>query len=179
MEFEHEFIVADHITAEAILGLDILEGNKCVVDLCNKQMSIQDKVIPLQSSPANTVAKCIEVTVMETINVPANSEMEIIAHVDSTDYGTWLVEGTDCPILVARAVVTPHQGVVPVRIINTERTLVTLYRNMKIGIAEPISDVSICKAADGNEPNDSPHRPPEGKAEVTLSHPLPDDITEE
>ena len=58
MEFEHEFIVADHITAEAIIGLDILEGNKCVVDLCNKQVSIQDKVIPLQSSPANTVAKC-------------------------------------------------------------------------------------------------------------------------
>ena len=47
MEFEHEFVLVDHITAEAILGLDFLEGNKCVVDLCNKQVSIQDKVIPL------------------------------------------------------------------------------------------------------------------------------------
>ena len=33
MEFEHEFIIADHITAEVILGLDFLEANKCVLDL--------------------------------------------------------------------------------------------------------------------------------------------------
>ena len=35
MAFEHEFTIADHITAEAIylLGLDFLEANKCVLDL--------------------------------------------------------------------------------------------------------------------------------------------------
>ena len=29
----HQFIVADHITAEAILGMDFLEKNECILDL--------------------------------------------------------------------------------------------------------------------------------------------------
>ena len=44
MVFEHEFIIADHITAEAILGLDFLEANKCVLDLSKEQLSIRNKV---------------------------------------------------------------------------------------------------------------------------------------
>ena len=37
MEFNHKFVVADHTTAEVILGLDYLEANKCVLDLSNKK----------------------------------------------------------------------------------------------------------------------------------------------
>ena len=40
MEFKHEFVIADHITAEAILGLDFLEANKCVLDLSKQEMTI-------------------------------------------------------------------------------------------------------------------------------------------
>ena len=67
MEFEHEFIIADHITAEAILGLDFLESNKCVLDLSKEKLSIQNEVVSLQPSPANVVVNHVNITVKDTI----------------------------------------------------------------------------------------------------------------
>ena len=48
MEFEHEFIIADHSTAKVILGLDYLEANKFVLDLSKEKLSIRNKVVSLQ-----------------------------------------------------------------------------------------------------------------------------------
>ena len=175
MEFKHEFVIADHITAEAILGLDFLEANKCVLDLSKQEMTIRDKVLELQPSPANAIVQqqCATVTVMNTIVVPPSSEMEVMAHVNTQGNGAWLLESIECPVLVARALVTPKLGTVPVRIINTEQIPVTLYKNMKLATAEPINDVSICEATNGNSSQQSPSE----ESQITLSHPLPDDIT--
>ena len=176
MVFEHEFIIADHITAEAILGLDFLEANKCVLDFSKEQLSIWNKVVSLQPHPANAVVNCVSITVKDTISVPASSEMEIMAHIDSAEErGTWLLEGVECPVLVARALVAPQRQAVPVRIINTDLTPVTLYKNIKIATAEPINDLSICAAASGN---DTQQRQGEPTTQITLSHTLPNDITQ-
>ena len=148
MEFEHKFIIADHITTEAILGLDFLEANKCVLDLSKETLSIQNKVVTLQPSPVNIVVNHVNITVKDTISVLASSEKEIVAHIDSTEeHGTWLLEGVECPVLVARASVAPQRQAVPVRIMNTDLIPVTLYKNMKTAKAEPINDLSICAAA--------------------------------
>ena len=80
-----------------------------------------------------------------------------------------------CHVLVARALVTPKLGTVPVRIINTEQIPVTLYKNMKLATAEPINDVSICEATDGHSSQQSPRK----ENHITLSHPLPETITME
>ena len=102
IKFKHEFVIADHITTEAILGLDFLESNKCVLDLANEKMYIQNKLVPLQPLQTYNESQCLKVT------VPPCSEMELMAHVDTTQQGTWLVEGTNSPVLVARAIVVPH-----------------------------------------------------------------------
>ena len=71
-----------------------------------------------------------------------------MAHIDSAEeHGTWLLEGVECPVLVARALVAPQRQAVPVRIINTDLIPVILYKNMKIATAELINDQSICAAA--------------------------------
>ena len=50
----------------------------------------------------------VSITVKGTINVPACSEMEIMAHIDSAEERvTWLLECVKCPVLVARALVPP------------------------------------------------------------------------
>ena len=46
---------------------------------------------------------------------------------------------------------------------------------MKIATAEPINDLSICAAASGN---DTQPRQGEPKTQITLSHTLPNDITQ-
>ena len=104
MEFNHEFVVADHITAEAIFGLDFLEANKCVLDLSKQEMTIRNEVLELKPSPANAIVQqqCATVTVMNTIVVPPSSEMEVMAHVNTQGNGpdylrvlnvlSWLLE---------------------------------------------------------------------------------------
>ena len=100
MEFNHEFVVADHITAEAILGLDFLEANKCVLDLSKQEMTIKNEVLELKPSPANAIVQqqCATVTVMNTIVVPPSSEMEFMAHMNTQGNGTWLLESIKCSI---------------------------------------------------------------------------------
>ena len=41
-------MIADNITAEAILGPDFLKANKCLLDLTNEKMYIQDTLVPMQ-----------------------------------------------------------------------------------------------------------------------------------
>ena len=149
IKFKHEFVIADHITTEAILGLDFLESNKCVLDLANEKMYIQNKLVPLQLLQTYNESQCLKVTVEETVTMPPCSEMELMVHVDTMQQGTWLVEGTDSPVLVARAIVVPHQCNMVVRVVNTELTPVKLHKNMKIANAEPVEEHSICEISNG------------------------------
>ena len=114
-----------------------------------KKMCIQNKLVPLQPLQAYNASKCLKVTVVETVTIPPCSEMELMAHVDTMQQGTWLVEGTDSPVLVARATVVPRQCIVVVRVVNMELTPVKLYKNMKIANDEPVEDHSICEISNG------------------------------
>ena len=171
-KFQHEFVIADHITAEAILGIDFLEDNKCVLDLANEKMYIQDMLVPLKPLQSYSASKSVKVTVVETVTVPPCSEMELMAHFDAPEHGTWLIEGTDCPVLVARAIVAPDQCNVVVRVVNTELMPVKLYKSMKIANAEPIEDHTICEVSEKK----SQQTQVKGPSEISLANPLPDDI---
>ena len=64
----------------------------------------------------------------------------------SSGSGTWLVEGNryvHSGILATRAVVTPNNNTIPVRIANASVVPMTLFKGMKIAMAESIEDVNI------------------------------------
>ena len=49
LTFKQQFVIADGISAEAILGMDFLEANKCVLDICKGELVTKDKgMIPIQ-----------------------------------------------------------------------------------------------------------------------------------
>ena len=56
---------------------------------------------------------------------------------------TWILEGVQSPVLVARAVVTPQTKLVPLRLINTDLAPVTLYKGTKLANAETVNDGNI------------------------------------
>lgn len=71
--------------------------------------------------------------------IPPQSEMEIMARapgIDATTATTWLVESNfpECrsAIVVARAVVTPEKGDIPVQILNPREDPVCLQKGCKI-----------------------------------------------
>ena len=75
---QHDFMVAEQITAEAILGLDFLEANKCILDLAGGKMHITDKTPSLIPQPSNKEVQCAKVTVTENWTIPPRSEMEVM-----------------------------------------------------------------------------------------------------
>ena len=146
--FNHDFIIANQITTDAILGLDFLESHNCILNMAEGMLSINGHAVVLKphKSPAVTAAGCVKVTVTKTITIPASSEMEIAAHVNSTVKGVWLVEGDKSnlqSVCVARALVTNHNEMVPLRVVNTNLTPVTLLKDSRVALAEGLSSAHM------------------------------------
>ena len=171
---QHDFIVAKQITVEAILGLDFLEANKCILDVAGGKMQITDKTVPLILQPSNKEVQCAKVTVTENLTMPPRSEMQVMAHIHSEEEDTWLLEGTifkKVSICVARALAAPRNQSTPIRIVNLDTVPITLYENTKITTAELISDEAICSTSKSEQSTT------DLELDILL-HPLPHDITE-
>ena len=128
---DQNLIVADSLTSEGILGMDFLESNHCILDIAEGKLSTGGKTIPLDPCHSNIQASiCTEVTVDETFTIAAISEMEVKGNISKECDGTsWLVEdylSKKTPVLIARAVVTPRQGKIPVRILNLKAEPLTI-----------------------------------------------------
>ena len=78
-------------------------------------------------------------------------------------------------VLVARAIVTLKDNVVPMRIANTSALPVTVFKGMKIGKAELIEEVNI-NAIETNSLNETPQWPNQNSDRLQLS--LPEELTE-
>ena len=176
LSFQQEFIIAEQITADAILGVNFLESNKCVLNLANKEMSVgHHGVLPLATNPCHTTQSPVKVTIVNTLEIPATSELKILARIHTTSAGgTWLVEGEkQSSVLVARAAVMPYNGLIPIRIINTSLVPTTLHKGTKLAMAESIDEVSISAVQEFllDQPTNSPN--------LTLHTPLPDELSQD
>ena len=81
---------------------------------------------------------------VEVVTVAAASEIEIMGRLPLTCEGTWMVEDKPMkksPVLVARAIVTPQSGLVPIRIINLDCKPTTIHKGTKVARAEAIDDI--------------------------------------
>ncbi len=70
-----DFIVADSLRAQAILGLDSLERNGCVINTNQKVLHLQGVAIPLQGSRGKPQIALVKLG--DTVQVPAFSELEL------------------------------------------------------------------------------------------------------
>ena len=92
LTFKHKFVIAEKITADAILGLDFLEANECVLNLAKGEIAIANKSIPLLAKSHNNEVCCSKITLIGNVKIPPRSEMEITGRIHSTTEGTWLIE---------------------------------------------------------------------------------------
>ena len=78
----------------------------------------------------------------ETVHLPAYSEMEMMANTPHNgEAGVWMVEektGKRSPIMVARAVIEPRGGEVPVRLLNPTDQPVTLHKGTQIATLDMV-----------------------------------------
>ena len=149
--FNQKFVIADGITAEAILGMDFLEANRCVLDLCRGELVTKDiGMIPLQPH-SSSKSSCVKVTLVETMAIPSASEMEVKARVCApSDEHIWMIEGRTArvPIRVARALVRSQNNLIPLRIVNTT---LTIYKGSTVAHAECVDEANINVVSENTE----------------------------
>ena len=99
----------------------------------------------------------VEVVLPETLTITAASEMEIMGKCLRTVKGLgWWKINQPKNILssyIARAIVAPKKGKVPLRIINLDCKPTTIYKGTKVASAEAISNIMEILSVD--ETNDS------------------------
>ena len=157
--FRHAVVVVEDLAADGILGLDFLEDNSCVIDTNSRLLLFNHRSssVPLVSPQTQGTPAVRDVTVGHTIVVPARSELEIIAIAPVEGDGTWLLQGSPkgvVPVLVARCLVSPIGGSVPVRIVNPGVEAVTVRTGTVIGNIELLQDIEISAIKDANSPPD-------------------------
>ena len=86
-KFESQVIIADSLTAEGILGLNFLQAHHCMIDL-NKEVLVISKrnlLLPLESvKKVSSTTTNILVCLTSTLWIPAQSEIEVVAHAPTT-----------------------------------------------------------------------------------------------
>ena len=108
-----EVVVASSLKAQAILGVDFLERNRCVINTPKRILHLHGLAIPVQTMPSPDVVQA-SVLLQGTLRIPALSGMEVM--VDTSQPlkdGTWLLEGMsdkELPFLVARTMGNPVVG---------------------------------------------------------------------
>jgi len=148
--YQARFVIVNGLTCEAILGLDFLEQHQCKLDIGARSLHFQSEwgTVPMTNESitvnASTSETLIMVTMSETRLVPANSELEVVGGVTNNANGTTcLLERAGTKAVVARAIVNPVNGTVPVRFLNPTDNPVVVHKGTKIAVIEVVDASSL------------------------------------
>ena len=143
-KLKHTLLVAD-IENDGILGMDFLKAHQCDLVLTRQIMKLNGEEILCFANSRNVQPRCCRVTVLEPIEIPLESEMIVPGYTKGVidKSGTSLMEADTKflhtkGLLVAKALVCPTTGTVPVRIANPYAESCKLYKNTIVATYEPI-----------------------------------------
>ena len=130
--FQTEFVIVSPLTSDAILGIDFLQAQRALIDLDQGVLRLREGGCDMELyRPRDLVCQPDQqVRTVETVEIPPRSVMEVPAFCESDVQGVWLVEEArdkHYQVVVARALVQPTSGLVPVCVLNMRDEPVTLY----------------------------------------------------
>ena len=161
MEFSHHVVIAEDLSSEAILGLDFLEAQGCTINTRHRTVTFEDAGEILELNCAKTTQKnnSSPVSLIETIRIPAWSELEVMAQVENKNlHQEMMLEPTNMdriPVRVARGLVLPTTEGVPVRLLNTGTEPVTVHKGTTLGIVEQPQTIIAAPVCAHNDANDN------------------------
>ena len=144
--------VVDDISAEAILGMDVLAIEYCCIDVGRRILSIRSQELQLELCNKTELEHDVSqmpVTCVTITDVPAHSELEMIVETPQRAAGTWLLEGSmndRLQVMTVCAVVCPSDQAVVARVINPTSRAIHLSKGMRLGQMERVLDSSTVSA---------------------------------
>ena len=130
----HDVLFAD-VKNDGILGMDFLTKHHCDMFLSKNHLLLNGEKIACFRSSVDAVPTCSRIAILETVEVPPECEIIVegrpIDRVDNSSIG--ILEATlnfvdRSGLLIARALVCPEFGTVPLRIMNLNPEPVKLYK---------------------------------------------------
>ena len=141
--FPTDVVVAETLSAEAILVLDFLVQMHAVIDLAKQKIVLPEGggELSLEKVGSLVTTPCFPVCIPERIEVPPTSEVEVMATVvgDLHQDSPQLFEGSQknrLPVMVARAIVKPEKGKFPIHLINPNSEPAKVYPRTTLGTLE-------------------------------------------
>lgn len=142
----HPVWVAD-IGVDSILGCDFLVKHECQLNMGSESLKIGNEIVPCirRNTPTKVVCR---VSVTETVSISPGQEIIVPGRLDYRMNGETQALVEPCErfmkkhsVMVAKSVVNPQGGVVPVRMINLESTPITVYKGTTAAQCEPVEEV--------------------------------------
>ena len=94
-QFNVCFLVADSLTTEAILGRDFLSNNNCVIHVGKNLITFGNVGVALKLNCSAGVSQVahVSITLSNSLQVPACSEVEVMADIpDAVSGGAWIIQ---------------------------------------------------------------------------------------
>ena len=159
--FPFDFYVIDEVTHDCILGVPFLVESKAQIDMCNKTVTFDDKVVLNVEQNLRTLPN--QVCTLRSYTLPARSETLVPVFVKnaSLKYNTiCLVEPfpvSDQRYLCAKTLV--RMGYVVVRLLNLSNEVIEVKGATVLGTLHEVEPKSICAFTDYVNTVNSPATP--------------------
>ena len=150
---KHTVLIAKGLIQECLLDADFLQKHQCVVHLDKRVLSAGGSAVSFNSTTDNgTNAAVCHVTFARTTVVPAYSQMQLFASVsrvkrfEMNELGDAVLEPeisfVECHgLVVAHSLSRSVNSKTVVQVMNPSLAPVTVYKDEKIGVLRPLSDV--------------------------------------
>ena len=156
---EHSLIVAD-VEAPLVIGFDFMREQRCILDIGRGILTFKGEQIQCThdaADPARVTSRDLKITMLDTVIVPPASEMIVGGKIDMGDINSpdVLVEPCDSKllsksILVARSLVRPVNGEIPLRIINLSDSPQQIYQNTHAATGEIVEVTNFQQSTEGH-----------------------------
>ena len=141
-KLSHEILFTD-IKNDGTLGIDFLSANRCDVLLSKDHFVLNGETNEAQAS-------CCHIALMENVQVPPGSEMIVkgrpLDNFDKDSVGILEASETFASrygLLVAKALVSPKMGTVPLRIMNVLDQPCFLCKSTAAAVYEPVDEERV------------------------------------
>ena len=135
----------------AILGLDFMKNERCVIDVSEKSMKINSMKFKISLYQQMT-SKCAKVQLCESISIPPQREIILTGKIEKRhrnfDEAVGLLEEPSYMqdskrLMIAKALVSNENNVVPVRVANFTDTPISLDKGYTVAVIHPVDPDSV------------------------------------
>ncbi|KRX34141.1 Retrovirus-related Pol polyprotein from transposon 17.6, partial [Trichinella murrelli] len=144
--FTHPVVIVENLVQQALLGRDFLRRFGCTLNIADAVLQISGESVRLME--ATTARRKVDVIIEEDVTLAPFTECCVMVRTISAgnSHGPWLLEQRPegrLPVAVARAVVHPREGCVPVQLLNPSGDKVTIHQGKVVATIEVVDPLPL------------------------------------